>query len=110
MFKKLNYEAIVTWVVIFAIAFFIFRELFNQIKPKNKLIYIEDVEIGIFDSIKDTKNITKIGDTLVIREHSWGRGKSYIWGKYKGYKPTGGAVELNDTTYYVYYNVVVRKK
>lgn len=110
MFKKLNYEAIITCTVVLAISFFMFKEIFNHIKPKSKWIYFEDVEIGLFDSIKDKKGITKIGDTLVIREHSWGRGKSYIWGKYKGYKPAGGPVEINDTTYYVYYNVVVRKK
>lgn len=109
--RTINYEAIVTWVIIFAIIGFAAKEIANHfLYPKSNWIYYQDVEIGKYDSIRDKKNITKIGDTLIIREHSQGKGRAYIWGKYQGYVPEGGPVQIGDTTYYVYHNVVVRKK
>lgn len=109
--KKLNIDVLVTWVVIGAIAILVAREFLSHFThPKTDWIYYEDVEIGKYDSIRDKRNISKVGDTLVIREHSQGRGKAYIWGKYKGYNPQGGPVQIGDSIYYVYYNKAVRVK
>jgi hypothetical protein len=108
--SKRDYTSAITWTIVFGIMFSIFIAIYQGIKPKKSWIYFEDIEIGKYDSIVDKKNITKLGDTLVIREHSQGRGNSFIWGKYKGYTPQGGPVQIGDTTYYVYYNKVVRIK
>ena len=106
---NLNYTAIITWTLITLVVLSMMTWLYKKV-TKNEWIYTKDVEIGVYDSIKDPLDITKVGDTLIIEENTMSRDRRLILGKYKGSIPIGTPFKVNDTTYYKYYNLVVREK